>query len=95
MKFFWDESKNRANKRKHNVSFEESQELFRSGNYVEIFDVEHSVLEARFFAIGPIARGLIVVVWTEGQEDEIRIISARTATKVERQLYKSYMENWQ
>lgn len=95
MRFFWDEAKNHANKSKHNISFEEAQELFRSGDYAEIFDAEHSVDEERFIAIGPIARGLIVVVWTEGEEDEIRIISARTATKVERQLYKSYMENWQ
>ena len=70
------------------------QALFESGDYLEIFDAEHSEAEERFIAIGPIGRGLIVVVWTEAVEDELRIISTRMATKIERQLYRSYMEKW-
>lgn len=91
MKFAWDEAKNRENQRKHNVSFEEARELFRSDQYLEIFDEEHSVDEDRFIAIGPIRRGVVLVVWTERDEDIIRIISARWAEPSERALYRKYL----
>jgi uncharacterized DUF497 family protein len=43
-------------------------------------------------AIGPIARGLVLVVWTEADDETIRIISARLATERERALYHRYMD---
>lgn len=92
MKVSWDEAKNFANKKKHGVSFEEAQRLFESGDYLEIFDAEHSEFEERFIAIGPISRGLVIVVWTERDEGVIRIISARFATKREQRFYKSYLD---
>jgi hypothetical protein len=49
-------------------------------------------VEERFIAIGPIRRGLVLVVFTERREDTIRIISARWASKTERALYVEYME---
>jgi uncharacterized protein len=89
----WDHAKNLANQRKHGVGFEEASELFRSrSDYLEIFDDEHSTVEDRFIAIGPIRRGLVLVVWTERYEEAIRIISARWATKGEQGLYESYLE---
>jgi uncharacterized DUF497 family protein len=96
VKVAWDAAKNLANQRKHGVSFEEAQELFRSGrDYLEIFDDAHSDTEDRFIAIGPIARGLVLVVWTERDEDTVRIISARWATKREQGLYFHYLEERQ
>lgn len=89
MKVAWDHAKNLANQRKHGISFEEASALFRGGNYLEIFDDEHSVAEDRFIAIGPIRRGLVLIVWTERDEETIRIISARWATKHEQALYHS------
>jgi uncharacterized DUF497 family protein len=84
---------NLANQRKHGVSFDEASELFSSGDdYLEIFDDAHSVTEDRFIGIGPIRRGLIVVVWTERDEETIRIIGARWATKPEQTLYRSHMD---
>ena len=63
MRFEWDEDKDQGNQVKHGVSFSEAQQLFRSGvDYLEIFDVEHSEAEDRFIAIGPIERGVVVVV---------------------------------
>ena len=89
----WDEAKNVSNQRRHRVSFDEAAELFESGvEYLEIFDEEHSDTEDRFIALGPIARGLVVIVWTERDEETIRIISARWATRRERALYVSYLE---
>jgi uncharacterized DUF497 family protein len=93
----WDAAKNLENQRKHGVSFEEAAELFASGSdYLEIFDETHSELEDRFIAIGPIARGLVLVVWTEWDDaDGIRIISARWASRREQVLYRSHMEEKQ
>ena len=91
MKVVWDEAKNLANQKKHRVSFEEARELFVSGtDYLEIFDAAHSEVEDRFIAIGPVPRGIVLIVWTERDEHEIRIISARWATQRERLLFHDY-----
>ena len=66
----------------------EVQELFTSGvDYLEIFDGAHSDEEERFIAVGPVQRGIVVVVWVERVEDVVRIISARFATPNERGLF--------
>lgn len=91
MRFDWVAEKNISNQAKHGLSFEEAQELFQSGaDYLEIFDEVHSDHEDRFIAIGPINRGVIMVVFTERDEDTIRIISARPATKREQQMFHRY-----
>jgi len=91
--FEWDDAKDLSNQRKHGLSFAEARQLFESGaDYLEIFDVEHSEFEDRFIAIGPIDRGLVVVIYTEREEDRIRIIGARLANKREQALYRSYMD---
>lgn len=98
MRVTWDETKNLSNQTKHGLSFEEASELFSSGvDYLEIYDQVHSVEEDRFIAIGPIRRGIVLVVWTEpmsvdDEQNAIRIISARWATGRERQHYRRYME---
>lgn len=93
MRVSWDAAKNLANLRKHAVSFREAQELFLAGGeYLEIYDESHSELEDRFIAIGPISRGLVVVIWTDRDEETIRLISARWATRRERDLFHSTRE---
>jgi uncharacterized protein len=87
----WDEAKNLANQRKHGVSFEEATELFVEGSdFLEIFDEAHSGSEERFIAIGPISRGIVLVVCTERDEETLRIISARWSSKQEQVLYLKY-----
>ena len=93
MEFEWDEAKDSSNQQKHGLEFSEAAELFQSGDeYLEIFDADHSEDEDRFIAIGPIARGLIVVVYTEPEEGVVRIMSAREATHRERSLFRNYMD---
>lgn len=88
MQFAWDDAKDRANQQKHGIGFAEASELFTSGvDYLEILDEEHSTTEDRFIAIGPVRRGLVLVIWTERDDDTTRIISARWATKREHLLY--------
>ncbi|MBK6922881.1 MAG: BrnT family toxin [Deltaproteobacteria bacterium] len=73
------------------MSFEEAARLFTSGvDDLEIFDDGHSDEEERFIAIGPIKRGVVLVISTDVGDDFLRIISARLATKRERAAYESF-----
>ena len=90
MQIEWDPSNDLDNRRKHGLSFAEARQLFESGEgYLEIFDAKHSEYEDRFIAIGPIDRGVVVVVFTERDEDVIRIMGARIAGNREEALYLS------
>lgn len=94
MKVTWDPAKDRANERKHGIGFKQAAELFeRDVNYLEIFDAVHSAIEDRFIAIGPIRGRLVLVVFTEQDEETARMISARWATSREQRLYRSYLED--
>lgn len=93
VKVSWDRAKDLANQKKHGVSFQEASELLVSGvDHLEIFDDAHSDDEDRFISIGPIRRGLVLVVWTERREDEARIISARWATRREQAMFRAHMK---
>src|SRR5262245_50505885 len=93
LKFEWDPAKDRSNQRKHGVSFAEARQLFESGDrYVEIFDSEHSDAEERFIVIGAIDRGVVVVVYTEPDDDVIRIVGARFASPRERNVYRRHLD---
>ena len=92
MLFEWDEAKDRANRKQHDLGFNEAQKLFTSGvDYLELYDEAHSEQEERFIAIGPIQRGVVVVVWTERLEEVIRIVSARFATRRESELFEKHI----
>jgi hypothetical protein len=92
MRFDWDPAKDRANRVKHGLGFHEAKALFSSDvDYLEIFDETHSDEEERFIAIGPIRRGIVVVVYMERVEDVIRI-SAPFATTQERELFDKHVE---
>lgn len=56
-------------------------------DYLVIYDHERSHSEDRFVAIGPLARGVVTVAFTEPEEDVIRIISARMATRAESEAF--------
>ncbi|MFZ4638156.1 MAG: BrnT family toxin [Pirellulales bacterium] len=93
LRFEWNEEKALANERKHAISFAEVTTLFTSGvDYLEIFDVEHSLDEERFICIGPIARGIVLVVIVDMDTDLIRIISARRATRRESLMLEQFLE---
>ena len=86
MKFDWDAAKAANNRRKHGVSFDESESVF--GAAVIFEDLDHSEKEPRYVAIGFSARNrLLTVAFTRREPDVIRIISARKATKREQAKY--------
>ena len=90
IRFVWDPKKNAVNKRKHGVSFEEGQTVFYDEYAQLISDPDHSDDEDRFILLGRSIGLRILVVCHCYREDEevIRIISARKATKYERSFYK-------
>ena len=87
--FQWDKSKNLANIKKHKVSFEEASTVFYDENARLIPDTEHSTDEERFIILGISNElKLLIVVHVYKKNDEvIRIISARKATKSESKYY--------
>jgi uncharacterized DUF497 family protein len=91
LKFEWDKEKNRINKIRHGVSFEDAETVFDDEYAVIIYDDYHSAAEERFVIIGEdiMFRELTVCHCYRGYNDEIiRIISARKATKTEISMYK-------
>ena len=84
-RFEWDERKNRSNRTKHGVWFEEAQSAFRDPNGRVFYDPEYSEEDDRFILIGlsSTARPLVVVHCYKESDSVIRIISARKATKKE------------
>lgn len=87
--FEWDERKNRANKKKHGVSFEEAQTVFLDENAIRFHDPDHSEDEDRFIMLGMSLkpRMLVVCHCFRSQDAVVRIVSARKATKSESGAY--------
>jgi uncharacterized DUF497 family protein len=85
IRFFWDDNKNEANQKKHGISFEEATEVFFNFPLEVFHDPDHSNKEDRYIAAGFSRKGrsLLVVHCENGNGLEIRIISARRATRRE------------
>ena len=86
--FEWDTNKAATNLTKHDVGFPEASTVFGDALSLTIPDPAHSQAEERFIILGRSHRGrLLVVVHTE-RGDNIRIISARLASRRERKDYE-------
>jgi uncharacterized DUF497 family protein len=89
MKFEWSDDKSKKSYAKHGVHFDEAQSVFHDLNALDFFDVLHSIDEDRFIRIGlSELNRVLVVVYCEREFELIRIISARSATHKERDLYE-------
>lgn len=89
IQFEWDEEKNRKNKRKHGVSFEEAQTVFLDENAIRFFDPDHLDDEDRFLMLGISfqLRILVVCHCFRASDAVIRIVSARKANRKEESVY--------
>jgi uncharacterized DUF497 family protein len=86
MELTWDEDKRRSNLAKHGLDFADAEEVF--GGAVFIFEnMRDSYVEQRFVALGMLSEIVVVVAFTEPEEDLIRIISMRKAVRNEQQIY--------
>lgn len=90
LRFIWDEKKDKANQKKHKVSFEEAKTVFFDENALEYHDPDHSKGEDRFILLGFSfqLRALIVCYCYRERGSIIRIFSARRATKKESSNYR-------
>ena len=89
IRFEWNRAKNRLNKRKHGVSFEEAETVFADEHALLIDDPEHSGEEDRFILLGLSAaiRTLVVCHCYRDEDEVIRLISSRKADRSERNHY--------
>jgi uncharacterized DUF497 family protein len=90
--FTWDIPKSIANFEKHGVPFEEAATVFGDSNGLDGDDAEHSTHEPRRLHIGESVTGRILFVVytirrTRDEKETIRIISARQASRREREAY--------
>ena len=85
IRFTWDPAKALENERKHGVAFAEAQTVFSDDGALLIDDPDHSADEERFVIIGFSSRARLLTVCHCYREtpEEIRIISARRATRTE------------
>lgn len=83
----------KLNESKHGISFEEAETAFYDRNARVSYDLDHSQDEDRYLLLGMSeSLDLLVVCHVYRQNDEyIRIISARRATKTEQHQYQSFL----
>jgi uncharacterized DUF497 family protein len=88
MRFEWDPTKAESNLRKHKVSFEEAATALSDPMAATGADPDHSITEDRYITFGVSDRGRLLVVAHTEEHETIRIISARLASKGEREIYE-------
>ncbi len=92
LRFEWSETKNRSNRKKQGIWFEEAQQVFDDPRAILYYDLVHSSSdEDRFILLGATTHGriLVVVHCDRGKGEEIiRIVSARKATPKEKRNYE-------
>jgi uncharacterized DUF497 family protein len=95
-RFEWDEAKNRVNTRKHGLSFSTAASMFEHPHLVRL-DTRQEYGEDRWIAVGLIGPVVCVVVYSDRLDEHgtrtIRIISARKATRHEREEFEKKIGN--
>jgi uncharacterized DUF497 family protein len=87
LKFEWDSHKDKRNQRIHGIAFEDAKYVFKDPGKIIIPDIVHSTKDEERWNVIGIVDQLLFVVYIE-KNDIIRIISARIATKKEREVYR-------
>ncbi len=87
--FKWDPNKDRLNQRKHGVGFADTFAVFEAPKALTMEDNEHG--EDRHVTMGMDCLGRILVVVYRWREENIRIISARKATRSEVKGYETQL----
>jgi uncharacterized DUF497 family protein len=88
LSFTWDDAKAELNLKKHGVRFSDCVTVWLDDQSLEIEDPDHSAHEQRWIRMGySLNAQLLVIVFCEPHQDEIRLISARKAQRREREHY--------
>jgi hypothetical protein len=88
VEFEWDPEKAAANVKRRRIAFSEAASVLEDPLSTTFPDEVHSEEETRFLTIGASHRGRVLVVAHTERDDNIRIISARRATRREREFYE-------
>ena len=92
MRFEWDEWKSKQNLAKHDVDLQTAELVFDDPYAVTIRDLLHDEEEDRYITLGEYGPGAVLFVvhtwFADGEEEVIRLISARAATSQERKSYE-------
>jgi len=88
MEFEWNLNKATLNLEKHGVSFQEAATVFNAPLSITFPDPDHSMGESRYVIIGLSEFGQLLVVAHTDREENVRIISARKATRQEKRFYE-------
>ena len=92
MDFEWDESKNKTNISERNLDFADAYQIFDAPMLVRI-DNRKDYDEERYVGIGLLKNLVVVIVFSEPNEQTIRVISLRKALKYEREQFEKYITN--
>jgi hypothetical protein len=92
MNFDWYERKNELNIEKHGFDFADANRVFDLPMVVEL-DERDDYGEDRWIGTGMLDGRVVVVIYTEFDEETIRIISLRKALSHERKRYEQYLKN--
>ena len=92
MTFEWDENKNRSNIAKHGFDFADAPRVF-AGPLRITSDNRFDYGEERFIGLGLLDARVVVVVFTEPEEETIRVISLRKAVTYEQKQYEQYLQS--
>ena len=92
MKFEWDERKNEENLRKHELDFADAHEVFELPMLVAV-DKREGYGEERYLAIGFLKHLVVVLVFAEPDDDTIRIVSLRKASRYEREQFGEFLKD--
>lgn len=90
----WDDAKAQSNFLKHGVSFAQAATVILDPLALTVFDAEHSEAEERWFTLGQTSDGRLLAVahtyqMLETNITRVRLVSAREATRLERQQYEN------
>lgn len=90
----WDAAKAQSNIAKHGVTFAQAATVLLDPLALTVFDAAHSEAEERWFTLGRATEGKLLAVShtyqpTGPASAQVRIISARDATRREREQYEN------
>ena len=90
MQFVWDERKCESNIINHGIDFADAPRLF-SAPVRTVLDIRHDYGEDRWIGIGLLDNRVVVIAFTEPEEDTVRVISIRRGLPHEQKQYEQYI----
>jgi uncharacterized DUF497 family protein len=92
MKFEWDRQKNQSNIAKHQLDFADAYKVFKLPLRVSL-DSRQDNGEERWIGVGLLDGRVVVIVFTEIDDQTIRVISLRKALPYEQKSYEQYLRD--